>query len=204
MKILKKITTIFAVLLFVFSTSCVETVVVGSAATGVLVMREKTLSKTQGDVLIATKLGSEFVKNGLKNPGNSVDITVNEGRVLLTGIVRDKKRAQLALDLAWKINGVKEVIDEIQLSNSGLRPKDFSKSIADYLISAQVETKLLFGRNVSSLNYKITTVNKVVYLIGVASDAEEIRKVLTITAKVRGVEKVVNYIILIDDRRRNG
>ncbi len=199
-----KIRTIFAISLLIFSVSCVETVVVGSIATGVVVVREKSFSSTRKDVMMATALASEFVKNGLKNPSNSVDITINEGRILLTGIVRDHSRGKLAVDLAWKSTGVKEVIDEIQYSeDEKLRPRDFQIAFNDYLISLQLEAKLFFSGDVSAVNYKITTVNKTTYLLGVAYEDEELRKVLSIVSKARGVRKVVNHIILVDDNRRN-
>lgn len=199
-----KIRTIFAISLLIFSVSCVETVVVGSIATGVVVVREKSFSSTRKDVMMATALASEFVKNGLKNPSNSVDITINEGRILLTGIVRDHSKGKLAVDLAWKSNGVKEVIDEIQYSeDEKLRPRDFQIAFTDYLISLQLEAKLFFSGDVSAVNYKITTVNKTTYLLGVAYEDEELRKVLSIVSKARGVKKVVNHIILVDDNRRN-
>lgn len=202
--IFTKLRTIFALCLLIFSVSCVETVVVGSIATGVVVVREKSFSSTRKDVMMATALGSEFVKNGLKNPSNSVDITVNEGRILLTGIVRDPSKGKLAVDLAWKVSGVKEVIDEIQYSkDEKLHPRDFQIAFVDYLISLELETKLFLSSGVSSVNYKITTVNKTVYLLGVAYEDAEMRKVLAIVAKARGVKKVVNHIILVDDNRRN-
>lgn len=203
MTILKKFSAFFAVCLLIVSTSCVETIVVGSVTTGVLVMRQKTLVDTRHDVAIATNIGTEFIKNGLKNPGNSIDVTVNEGRVLLTGIARDPQKARLASDLAWKVENVKEVIDEIQLSENNLRPRDFSRAMFDYGLTLEIEAKLLLLREVASVNYKITTVNKVVYLIGVAADDGELQKVLTKISKVRGVEKIVNHVILSDDRRRN-
>jgi osmotically-inducible protein OsmY len=203
MKISKKIATISTILLAVFLTSCAETVVVSTGATAIFMMREKTVKHTQQDVVIATKMAAEFLKKGLKNPGNSVNIIVNEGRVLLTGIVREANKKQLASNLAWQISNVKEVIDEIQLfEGKTLRPRDFSKSLIDYLITSEIEMKLLFVQNVASINYKITTVNKTVYLIGVAQDKEENQKVLNIVAKISGVKKVVNHVILIDDNRR--
>ena len=75
------------ILLSFFLTSCVETVVISSIAGGAISIREKSFSNTQKDVMIASKLATSYVKNGLKNIGNSVDISVNEGRVLLTGII---------------------------------------------------------------------------------------------------------------------
>jgi osmotically-inducible protein OsmY len=199
-----KISLIFSLAILLFTTSCVETVAVGTAATGVILMREKTAKDTQKDIVIASKLVVDFTKNGLKNPGNSIEITVNEGRVLLTGILRNKAKSGLAAQLAWKVEGVKEVIDEIQPSkNSYLKPKDFFKASRDYIITAEIEAKLLATAEISSLNYKITTANQVVYLIGVAQDSQELSKVLSLIAKISGVTKVVNHVILSDDSRRN-
>ncbi len=201
----KKFSAVFAILLLTFFTSCVETVVIGTAATATIVLREKTLDNTGQDVMIATKLGAEFIKNGLKNPGNSIDITVNEGRILLTGIARDPQKAKLAADLAWKSEGVKEVIDEIQMGDEiTLHPRDFSKAFFDYGLSLRIEATLLFGRDIASVNYKITTVNGVVYLLGVSSNDEELQNVLAKVSKIRGVKKIVNYVILSNDSRRRG
>ncbi len=203
MKILKKVPAIFAIFLLLFSTACVETIVVGSVATGMIATREKNLSHTRSDILISTKLGTKFLENGLKNPGNSVDVTVNEGRVLLTGIVRYEEKAKIASELAWKVLGVKEVIDEIQLRDD-FHAKDISRAFRDYSISLEIESKLLIARKISSANYQVTTVGKTVYLLGVASDSAEMQKVLSISSQVRGVEKVVNHVILASDSRRNG
>ena len=200
----KKISAFFAVLLLIFSTSCVETVVVGSAATATVVLRQKTLQDTRQDVVIATKLGADFIAHGLKNPGNSIDITANEGRVLLTGIARDPERARLASQLAWKISGVKEVIDEIQVSEeNSLRPRDFPVAFWDYVLTLRIETALILGKEISAVNYKVTTVNGVVYLLGVAADDDELQNVLSKISKIRGVKKIVNYIILANDSRRH-
>ncbi|MBM5782430.1 MAG: BON domain-containing protein, partial [Pelagibacterales bacterium] len=109
------ISIICSLIVFLFSTACMETVIVGSATTGFVVVREKSLPNTSKDIVISTKIGSSFLVNGLKNYGNSIDVTVNEGRVLLTGIVRDVQKAKLASDLCWSVKGVKEVIDEIQV-----------------------------------------------------------------------------------------
>ncbi len=205
MMISKKISAVFAIFLLTFSTSCVETVVIGTAATATMVLREKTLDSTRQDVTISTKLGAEFIKNGLKNPGNSIDITVNEGRILLTGIARDPQKAKLAADLAWKSEGVKEVIDEIQMGDDSLlHPRDFSKAFFDYGLSLRAEAALLFGRDIASVNYKITTVNGVVYLLGVSSNEEELQNVLSKISKIRGVKKIINYVILSNDSRRRG
>lgn len=194
-----------AVIILTLSTSCVETVLVASATTGTLLMREKTFADTRHDAGIASKLAVNFIEKGLKSPNNSVDIMVNEGRVLLTGIIRDHKKARLASQLAWRIRGVKEVIDEIKLSeDKHLRPRDISNASVDYVLTAEIEGRLFFKRRISSVNYKITTVNGTVYLIGIAANERELRRVLSLISKVRGVKQIINHAILSDDIRRKG
>jgi len=204
MIILKRFSAVFALFVLIFSTSCVETVVVGSIAGGVLVTRDKTLNDTRKDIEISTKLAAKFVENGLKNPSSYVDITVNEGRVLLTGTLTDTQKAKLAQELAWKVSGVKEIIDEIQIiDKADFKIKDISEGAADYAITTEVDARLIFERKVPSRNYKITTVSRVVYILGVAADEEEISKTLQVISRTRGVKKVVNHLILEGDRRRN-
>lgn len=183
--------------------SCVETIVIGTGISGGLAYREKTIKDTRSDVKIATKIGLKFIKNGLKNPGNSVDITVNEGRVLLTGIVRDPQKAKLAQDLSWKVKDVDEVIDEIKIKEDGkLTFGDIGSAFYDYLITAEIETKFALAKNLRTLNYQITTIDNEVYILGVAINQEEMERAIDIASRVRGVAKVVNHIIIANDSRR--
>ena len=46
---------ISAILILMLSTSCVETVLLGSAATGTLLLREKSFNDTRRDAVIASK-----------------------------------------------------------------------------------------------------------------------------------------------------
>ncbi len=203
MKIFKSFQFLAAIFLLTFLTSCVETVVAGSVVTAAVATREKSLNNTRYDIQIYATLNADFLQNGLKNFGNSIDVTVNEGRVLLTGIARDLQKAKLASDLAWKAYGVKEVIDEIQLRDGeGMSFKDCTVAAYDYFISSKIEGRLLISKKVPTFNYKITTVSKTVYIIGVAHDEAELTKVINLITKIGGVEKVVSHVILINDSRR--
>ncbi len=194
----------FAALIFVFFlTSCVETIVLGTFAGGVAITQEKKFSETVSDSVIESKILFQLTKSGLKSPKNSIEVVVNRGRVLLVGMLRDQSKSGLASDIAWKVNGVKEVIDEIQVSDSqNLELRDFAGLMRDYFITLQVESRLLFAQELASINYKITTINGSVYLIGIASDELELRKVLSVSARVRGVKKIINHITLANDKGR--
>jgi osmotically-inducible protein OsmY len=193
---------IYFLLLF-FLTSCVETAIIGGGGLAVLHSREKTLTQTKSDVVIASGVAVKLLANKLKMPNNFVDTTVYEGRVLLTGVVDSANKAKLAQDLAWQVEGVLEVIDEIQVcDNCKMKITDSTKILADSLITTEIETKLFLAKRVRSFNFTVNTVQKTVYIIGIAYSFEEQQMVLKIASKVKGVEKVVNHIILADDLRR--
>jgi len=193
---------IYFLLLF-FLTSCVETAIIGGGGLAVLHSREKTLTQTKSDVVIASNVATKLLVNKLKMPNNFVDTTVYEGRVLLTGVVDSANKAKLAQDLAWQVEGVLEVIDEIQVcDNCKMKITDSTKILADSLITTEIETKLFLAKRVRSFNFTVNTVQKTVYIIGIAYSSEEQQMVLKIASKVKGVEKVVNHIILADDLRR--
>ncbi len=195
--------TILSLISVFFLTSCVETIVISSGVGAGLAYREKTIEDTRSDVKISTRIALKFIANGLKNPTNSVDVTVNESRVMLTGIVDNVKKAKLAQELCWQVKGVNEVIDEIQIRKDGkFKIADIGVAFYDYLITAEIETKFLLAKDLRFLNYQITTVDNEVYIMGVAYDAKEMNRAVSIASKVRGVKKIINHILLADDSRR--
>lgn len=198
---MKKNLSLLAILLLI--NSCVEFVAVTSVVTGNLAIREKSLSDSKDDLVITSKIIKEFTLKGLKKPSGPIDVTVNEKRVLLTGITDNEDIAKRALDLCWKVKGVKEVIDEIQIAPK----KDLLKSMTGYsidaIITTKTELKMLLDKDISSSNYKVITVNKIIYLIGVAQDEDEIFRVTNLAAKIKGANKVISHVILKDDNRRS-
>lgn len=195
---------ILPILLLFSLSSCVETIVVSSVTGASIASREKSFEDTRGDIKISSKIGYKFLVNGLKNLGNSVDITVNESRVMLTGIVRDAKKAKLAYDLCWQVKGVNEVIDEIKIrDNTAMSFADLGNALKDYYLTLEIESKLLFAKNLNSLNFQITTVDSEVFIMGVAHDKKQLDNVIAIISKTNGVNKVINHVLLADDSRRS-
>ncbi len=201
---MKKFKLVISLLTILFFTSsCVESIVGASFGATYLSVREKNIKDSVIDTKIASQIASKYLINGLKTPKNSVNIMVNEGRVLLTGVVRSTKKARLAIDLAWKASDVKEVIDEVQISRDPkIRFRDFGKGFIDYSLTAKIEAKLILTKGILARNYKITTIDKTVYLLGIAQDKNEMQRVLQSISMVLGVERVINHVILKDDSRR--
>ena len=97
-----------------------------------------------------------------------------------------------ATRIAWGVKGVKSVINEIQVTNSD----NILNFADDLVISTKVLGKLMINEEVNSLNYSVETVNKVVYIIGIALSKDEQNKVIEIANEVFGVEEVIDYIIV--------
>jgi osmotically-inducible protein OsmY len=196
---MRKISILFILFL---ASSCVEIALLTSVKTASIVTREKSISNSSEDLMIETRLIKGFTFNGFKSPANMVGITVNEGRVLLTGIVKNEKKARKAVDIAWKIKNVREVIDEIQIVKNFRIFRTSNQYLKDSAITSNIQSKLIFAKNIASANYQIITVNSVVYILGTAQSQSAIYKVSNIAAKAKGVNRVVSHVILKNDKRR--
>ena len=157
---------------------------------------EKGITTSVSDGLVFTKIQDNFLKTDATLV-QFVDVNVNDGAVLLTGKVKTPEEKVLATKLTWEVRGVREVVNEIQVTDKS-SIKDVAKDLA---ASAQLRGKLIADNSVSSLNFSIDVVNGTVYLSGVAADAEEMNRVVSHARELRFAQQVVNYITLRTDLR---
>ena len=157
---------------------------------------EKGFSTSVSDGVIFAKLKDRFIQVNTSLL-TSADVTVNDGAVLFTGKVKTPEDKIEATKLAWEINGVREVINELQVTDTS-SIKDIAKDLA---ASATLRGKMIADKDISSLNFSIDVVNGIVYLSGVAATPEEINKVVSHAENLRFAQEVVNYIILSKDQR---
>ncbi|MFT5703265.1 MAG: osmotically-inducible protein OsmY [Rickettsiales bacterium] len=194
---MKKYLSIYlAIALLTFTTSCVETIVAGAAGSAILANQDKTVKNTTKDIVISTKIDSYFIAKGLKSPTNKIGVSVDNQRVLLTGIVNDENLVKKANEIAWETTGVKEVIDEIQVYKNKSLARNFFNYFTDTSITARISSKALFNNKISTLNIDVTTINTVVYLFGTAKSKNEIKEISNIAANTIGVQKVISHIVL--------
>ena len=158
---------------------------------------EKGLSTSVSDSVIQAKLSESFIQTS-QSIFLNVETSVNDGSVLLTGKLKTQEEKILATRLSWEIRGVREVINEIQLSEAS----SFKSSAKDLAASAQLRAALIRDANISSLNFSVDVVNGIVYLSGVAENEEERERVVAHAQELRFAKQVVSYIILIYDRRK--
>ncbi|MCB2081324.1 MAG: BON domain-containing protein, partial [Rickettsiales bacterium] len=162
----------------------------GATSTAYAVAQERTIGNAIDDATISAHINSAFIQKDLNELFQRVDVTVQEGKVLLTGAVRKPETRVEAAKLAWKAPGVRAVINEIQVTDKS-SVVDYAK---DVFITAQVKSRLALAKHLRSINYTVETVNGVVYLLGITKDRAELQEVADIASRVKGVQRVVSHM----------
>jgi osmotically-inducible protein OsmY len=121
---------------------------------------------------------------------SDIDLTLSEGRLLLTGTMRSEEGRAVLVERARVVKGVKEVIDEVIVSDKTSRGQGWDDSEIDRTL----KTRWMTARGVDSRNYKVSVSQGVVYVIGRARDDQELQHALAIARDVKGVSRVVSYV----------
>ncbi len=171
-------------------------VAVGAGATvGVAAFQERGLGGAVEDSRIRIQINDLWLKED-EILYRKAGLQVQNGRVLVTGVMPSTEMRAKAIELAWQADGVKEVINEVQVGDGS-----FGDYTQDTWISTQLKADLLLDAEVSSINYSIQTVRGTVYIIGIAQSDQELRRVLNHARGLANVRKVVSYVQVKSDPR---
>ena len=188
MLLLIKIT--LSILISLISISCTQVLVGGAASGGIILVQERSPEQAAKDILIKTKIEEAFFSTNYDEIFSKIKIIVFEGKVLLVGTVKDESFKNSAVLIVKNINGVKEVANYIVIGK---------ESVIDYLkdtrISIEFKAKLLTDKDISEVNYSSTTENRILYIIGVSQNQEELDKVLFHASNVPGIKKIINLVV---------
>ncbi len=160
----------------------------GAAMVGGAAAEERGVRGRASDLAVEARITDKFLQERLKLLTN-IGVEVYEGRVLLTGATTDVALADRAVALAWQCEGVQAVLNEIQLVDSG-----FAVFAHDTVITSKLLSAITFDKDILSINYSVETVNRVVYLIGIAQNKAEVDKVIAHASNIEYVTKVVNHV----------
>jgi len=178
---------------------CVWIAATGAVAGVSAARQERTIGNAIDDARIKTTLDARLARD---YPGLYVraSTTVVEGRVLLAGRV-DKPETRLdATRVAWSVEGVRKVDNDIEVSDMS----GWLDGPADFIMRTQLAATLLADKSIKDVNYTTDVVHGVVYLMGVAQNRDELDRVVEHAQHVNGVKRVENYVVLKDDPIRNG
>jgi osmotically-inducible protein OsmY len=128
----------------------------------------------------------------------SVNSTVIEGRLHITGTVPAQADRQKVTRIAWTIPAVKEVVNDIEVTaETGL-----VEAARDRWITARLRALMIGDTAIRDSNYAIDTENGIIYLNGIAQNREELERVMDYAKSVSEARQVVSYVIMKDDPRR--
>ncbi len=158
---------------------------------GRMVMQERGFGQGIDDNAIALSINDAWLK---ADPAifRLVDTTVSEGRVLLTGSVKYPETRIEAQRLAWTADGVRQVINEIQVTDK----RELTDAPMDAWITARLRVALVFAPSINAVNFTVDTVNRTVYLMGIAQNQAELDEVVERARAVGGVQDVVSHVRL--------
>jgi osmotically-inducible protein OsmY len=198
-KAMRSIAMIGAITLLAVQLSGCAGVLIGAGATaGVAASEERGLEGAVDDLKIRTEINHLWFQHNV-DMYSAVTLTINEGRVLLTGTVPTAEARIDAVRLTWQASGVKEVINEIQVNGQSGGFLDYSR---DVLISQKLKSRLLFDKEVRNINYTVDVNDAVIYLMGVAQDQTELDRVIAHARDITNVRGVVSHVRLKSDPRR--
>ena len=128
----------------------------------------------------------------------SIQSEVIDGRIFLSGKVDQPEEKIKITKLAWETKGVRSVKNAINIKGQS----NFKSTAKDILITSQLRTALIFNKKTKARNYTLETVNKNVYIFGIAMDSQEKEEVINEANKIYDVKEVIPSIYLASELSR--
>lgn len=150
---------------------------------------EKTTGEFVSDTAIRIAIKDRYFMNNIEVFAD-VGVDVELGKVLLTGIANNQEDRMSAVRLAWTVGGVNEVLNEIEIDED----YNILTLAEDKYIKAQLITKILIDKGIKNLKYNIEVKNHIIYLMGVTSSEEELKKVIDYAREIKKVKDIINYV----------
>ena len=188
-----KIALLLLLLLSTNIFSCSPTGVLGTgAATGMVVAEgDWSLGDVVDDATIKVNIARKFLSNGGSLFVN-ISTNVIEGRVLLTGLVDNQEIRIDAVRRVWEVEGVTEVINEIQIGDRSTL-KEYAN---DVWITAQAKGKAATIVGLKVVGYNFETIKGKVYIAGITTKPEQLDELVESIKTIKGVKEIINYVIV--------
>lgn len=175
------------------------TVLGAGARTGLALAEDRPVKEIWGDNRLKISINQELLNTSFKDTYWSLNTTIFEGRVLITGRVKTVELRDQVNQIVWAVSGVRQVLNEIEIDQD----TNMTRLARDQLIQASLQSKMLSDPIVSDINYKIVAHNGSLYVIGIARDQVEFDQVVQHARTVRYVRRFVNYVQLTTDPSRS-
>tara|TARA_B100000900_G_scaffold330045_1_gene290515 strand:- start:549 stop:1127 length:579 start_codon:yes stop_codon:yes gene_type:complete len=190
---MKKIISLILVLSFFSCTSATQ------FGTGVnITFDPRTIGMQIDDTIMQKNLSARLAMTE-KKYFLTIQSEVIDGRIFLSGKVEQPEEKIKITKMAWETKGVRSVKNAITIKGQS----DFKNTAKDILITSQLRTALIFNKKTQARNYTLETVNKNVYIFGIAMNSKEKDEVINEANKIYDVNEVIPSIYLASELSRS-
>ena len=187
---------IISLLLIFFTTSCTS---VGQFGAGVdITFDPRTIGMQIDDTLMQKNLSARLALSN-KKYFISIQSEVRDGNIFLSGKVDEPEEKIKITKMAWETKGVRSVKNAITIKGQ----TSFKSTAKDILITSQLRSALIFNKKTKARNYTLETINKKIYIFGIAMDLQEKEEVINEANKIYDVDQVIPSIYLATELSRS-
>ena len=186
---------VFRLILVFFITSCTSAYKFGAGVN--ITFDPRTIGMQIDDTIMQKNLNARLALAD-KKYFISIQSEVLDGRIFLSGKVEEPEEKIKITKMAWETKGVRSVKNAITIKGQS----NFKSTAKDILITSQLRTALIFNKNTKARNYTLETVNKNIYIFGIAMNEEEKKEVIIEANKIYDVKGVVPSIYLATELSR--
>ena len=129
----------------------------------------------------------------------SIQSEVRDGNIFLSGKVEEPEEKIKITKMAWETKGVRSVKNAITIKGQS----NFKSTAKDILITSQLRTALILNKKTKARNYTLETINKTIYIFGIAMNQDEKKEVIDEANKIYDVNKVIPSIYLASELSRS-
>ena len=187
---------IFNLLIIFFLTACSTATQFGTGVN--ITFDPRTIGMQIDDTIMQKNLSARLALTD-KKYFLSVQSEVLDGRIFLSGKVDEPEEKIKITKMAWETKGTRSVKNAITIKGQS----NFKSTAKDILITSQLRSALIFNKKTKARNYTLETINKNIYIFGIAMDEEEKKEVINEANKIYNVEKIFPSIYLSTELSRN-
>ena len=187
---------LISILIIVLLTSCTSATQFGTGVN--ITFDPRTIGMQIDDTIMQKNLAARLALKD-KKYFLKIQSEVLDGRIFLSGKVDEPEEKIKITKMAWETKGVRSVKNAITIKGQS----NFKSTAKDILITSQLRSALILNKKTKARNYTLETINKNIYIFGIAMDKEEKKEVINEANKIYDVEKVIPSIYLVTELSRN-
>ena len=190
---MKKIISVLILLLF---SSCNTVTQFGAGVD--ITFDPRTIGMQIDDTIMQKNLSARLALHD-KKYFITIQSKVMDGRIFLSGKVNEPEEKIKITKMAWETKGVRSVKNAITIKGQS----SFKSTAKDILITSQLRSALIFNKKTKARNYTLETINRNIYIFGIAMDENEKKEVLNEANKIFDVKNIYPSIYLATELSRN-